>query len=103
MIVGLPGCGKTSWALNMCKTQSDKKYYIIGTDALIDKMRVMGLPRKRFFHGRWDVLIQKATGCLNKLFQIGELVCFLKLNFFAREAGYIFCKRNVFLLVVYCG
>ncbi|CAE1294447.1 HNRNPUL1 [Acanthosepion pharaonis] len=72
MIVGLPGCGKTSWALNMYKTQADKKYYIIGTDSLIDKMRVMGLPRKRFFHGRWDVLIQKATGCLNKLFQIAS-------------------------------
>ena len=72
MMVGLPGCGKTSWAVNLSKSHSDKKYYIIGTDSLIDKMRVMGLPRKRFFHGRWDVLIQKATGCLNKLFQIGE-------------------------------
>ena len=71
MMVGLPGCGKTSWANNMVKKHPDKRYNVIGTDSLIDKMRVMGLPRKKNFGGRWDVLIQKATGCLNKLFVIG--------------------------------
>lgn len=72
MIVGLPGSGKTTWAINMQKTHPEKRYYIIGTDTLIDKMRVMGLPRKRNFHGRWEVLIDKATKCLNKFFVIGK-------------------------------
>ena len=75
MIVGLPGSGKTTWAVNMQKGHPDKRYNIIGTDTLIDKMRVMGLPRKKNFNGRWDVLIEKATKCLNKLFQIGRYFC----------------------------
>ena len=72
MIVGLPGAGKTTWAQRMVKEEPRKRYNIIGTDTLIDKMRVMGLARKNNYSGRWDQLIQKATNCLNKLFQIGE-------------------------------
>ena len=30
----------------------------------------MGLPRKRNYTGRWDVLIDKSTKCLNRLFEI---------------------------------
>lgn len=73
MIVGLPGSGKTTWGLTMLKQYPYKRYNIIGTDTLIEKMRVMGLPRRNNYHGRWEVLIQKATNCLNKLFQIGLL------------------------------
>lgn len=77
MIVGLPGAGKTTWAINMQKNHPQKRYNIIGTDTLIDKMRVMGLPRKRNYHGRWEVLIDKATKCLNKLFTMGMLAILL--------------------------
>lgn len=72
MIVGLPGAGKTTWGQKLVEKQPHKRYNIIGTDTLIDKMKVMGLPRKNNYSGRWDVLIQKATNCLNKLFQIGQ-------------------------------
>ena len=72
MIVGLPGAGKTTWGLTRQREAFDKRYNIIGTDTLIDKMRVNGLPRKNNYHGRWDVLISKATNCLNKLFQVGQ-------------------------------
>ena len=72
MIVGLPGVGKTTWGLKMCADHPQKRYNIIGTDTLIDKMKVMGLPRKNNYSGRWDVLISKASACLNKLFNIGE-------------------------------
>ena len=71
MIVGLPGAGKTTWGLKQQKDQISMRYNIIGTDTLIEKMKVNGLPRKKNYHGRWDVLIQKATNCLNKLFNIG--------------------------------
>lgn len=30
----------------------------------------MGLPRKRNYTGRWDVLIDMSTKCLNKLLEI---------------------------------
>ena len=45
MMVGLPGTGKTSWAEKQQKEQFNKRYTIIGTDSLIDKMKVcrMGL------------------------------------------------------------
>lgn len=33
-------------------------------------LKVMGLPRKKNFSGRWDVLIDKATKCLNRLLEI---------------------------------
>jgi len=32
--------------------------------------QVMGLPRKRNYSGRWDVLIDMSTKCLNKLLEI---------------------------------
>jgi len=32
--------------------------------------QVMGLPRKRNYHGRWDVLIDLSTKCLNKLLEL---------------------------------
>jgi heterogeneous nuclear ribonucleoprotein U-like protein 1 len=39
----------------------------LGTDFIIDKMRVMGLPRKKNFAGRWDVLIKQSSDCFNAL------------------------------------
>ncbi|KAL1124634.1 hypothetical protein AAG570_001258 [Ranatra chinensis] len=78
MLCGLPGCGKTTWAMNHCKENPDKHYNIIGTNALIDKMKVMGLPRKGNYSGRWDVLIEKCTKCLQRLMDIG---CHRRRNF----------------------
>ena len=43
MIVGLPGAGKTTWGINMQKENFAKRYNIIGTDTLIDKMKVLKL------------------------------------------------------------
>jgi ABC-type dipeptide/oligopeptide/nickel transport system ATPase component len=73
MIIGLPGAGKTTLGENMRKSYPEKRYNIIGTDTLIDKMKVMGLPRKNNYHGRWEVLIDRATKALNKLFEIGKV------------------------------
>lgn len=33
-------------------------------------LQVMGLRRQRNYAGRWDVLIQQATQCLNRLIEI---------------------------------
>ena len=32
--------------------------------------QVMGLARKRNYHGRWDVLIDLSTKCLNKMLEM---------------------------------
>lgn len=72
MMCGLPGAGKSVWAAEYSEKNLEKKYNVLGTNNIIDKMKVMGLPRKRNYAGRWDVLIQMATKCLNNMFAIGS-------------------------------
>ncbi len=43
MLVGLPGSGKTTWANKHVAENPDKKYTVIGTSSLIDKMKVCNL------------------------------------------------------------
>lgn len=40
MMVGLPAAGKTTWAVKHAATNPSKKYNILGTNAIMDKMRV---------------------------------------------------------------
>lgn len=40
MMVGLPGSGKTTWAMKYAAEHKDKMYNILGTNTLIDKMKV---------------------------------------------------------------
>ncbi|XP_069500505.1 heterogeneous nuclear ribonucleoprotein U-like protein 1 isoform X2 [Ambystoma mexicanum] len=86
MMVGLPGAGKTTWAMKHAAANPEKKYNILGTNTIMDKMRVMGLRRQRNYAGRWDVLIQQATGCLNKHFQIAS----------RKKRNYILDQTNVY-------
>lgn len=40
MMVGLPACGKTTWAVKHAEGNPEKKYNILGTNAIMDKMKV---------------------------------------------------------------
>ncbi|XP_078517180.1 heterogeneous nuclear ribonucleoprotein U-like protein 1 isoform X2 [Lissotriton helveticus] len=86
MMVGLPGAGKTTWATKHAAAHPEKKYNILGTNTIMEKMKVMGLRRQRNYAGRWDVLIQQATGCLNKHFQIAS----------KKKRNYILDQTNVY-------
>ena len=86
MMVGLPGSGKTVWAAKYAKDHPEKKFCILGTNTIMDKMKVMGLMRKRNYHGRWDVLIKQATDILNKVFKIAE----------RKNRNYILDQTNVY-------
>ncbi|KAL8600488.1 hypothetical protein ACOMHN_044953 [Nucella lapillus] len=86
MMVGLPGAGKTMWAEKHAKANTDKKYNVLGTNNIIDKMKVMGLPRKKNYSGRWDVLIDKSTKCLNRLIEIAS----------RKKRNYILDQTNVY-------
>lgn len=86
MMVGLPGAGKTTWAMKHSAANLGKKYNILGTNAIMEKMRVMGLRRQRNYAGRWDVLIQQATKCLNQLIQVAA----------RRKRNYILDQTNVY-------
>ncbi|XP_060711894.1 heterogeneous nuclear ribonucleoprotein U-like protein 1 [Hemiscyllium ocellatum] len=86
MMVGLPAAGKTTWAITHAARHPWKKYNILGTNAIMDKMKVMGLRRQRNYAGRWDVLIQQATQCLNRLIQIAA----------RKKRNYILDQTNVY-------
>ena len=40
MLIGLPGCGKTTWVNKYVAEHPEKRYNVIGTAALVDKMKV---------------------------------------------------------------
>nr|XP_055056450.1 heterogeneous nuclear ribonucleoprotein U-like protein 1 [Misgurnus anguillicaudatus] len=86
MMVGLPGSGKTTWAIKHAEENPEKKFNILGTNAIMEKMKVMGLRRQRNYSGRWDVLIQQATQCLNRLIQIAA----------RKKRNYILDQTNVY-------
>jgi len=86
MMVGLPACGKTTWAIKHAETNPEMKYNILGTNAIMDKMKVMGLRRQKNYSGRWDVLIQQATQCLNRLIEIAA----------RKRRNYILDQTNVY-------
>lgn len=66
-MVGLPGSGKTTWAEKYAKDHPEKKFNILGTNNLLDKMKVQGLARKRNYHGRFEVLFAKCKECFEEL------------------------------------
>ncbi|XP_015605100.1 heterogeneous nuclear ribonucleoprotein U-like protein 2 isoform X2 [Cephus cinctus] len=86
MMCGLPAAGKTFWANKYAVEHADKMYNILSTNNLIDKMKVLGLPRKRNYHGRWEVLIDKCTRALNKLLDVASI----------RRRNYILDQTNVY-------
>ncbi|GFO50472.1 heterogeneous nuclear ribonucleoprotein u-like protein 1 [Plakobranchus ocellatus] len=86
MMVGLPGAGKTYWVNNFVKESSEKRWNVLGTNNIIDKMKLMGLARKKNYSGRWDVLIEKATRCLNRMIEIAA----------RKKRNYIIDQTNVY-------
>uniref|UniRef100_A0A2C9KQK5 SAP domain-containing protein n=1 Tax=Biomphalaria glabrata TaxID=6526 RepID=A0A2C9KQK5_BIOGL len=86
MMVGLPGAGKTYWVNQHVKENPDKLYSVLGTNNVVDKMKVMGLPRKQSHKGRWDYLIEKANKCLNRLIEIAA----------RKKRNYIIDQTNVY-------
>jgi len=70
MMVGLPGCGKTYWAIRHMEENPRKNYTLLGTNAVIDQMKVVGLGRRGNYAERWQELITQATPVFNKLCEI---------------------------------
>lgn len=86
MMVGLPGSGKTTWAEKYVKENPEKNYYVLGTNLIMDKMKVMGLRRQRNYAGRFDSLIDKSTKCLNRFFEMAP----------RKKRNYILDQTNVY-------
>lgn len=86
MMIGLPSSGKTTWLSKYVKDHPEKKYNILGTNDILLKMKVMGLTRKRNYHGRWDALIKQATGILNEMLKLAK----------HKNRNYILDQTNVY-------
>nr|XP_056708250.1 heterogeneous nuclear ribonucleoprotein U-like protein 2 isoform X1 [Euleptes europaea] len=70
LMVGLPGCGKTQWAQKHTQENLDKRYNILGTDAVLFQMRTRGPEIEELDTKGQDQLTQQAARCISKLVQI---------------------------------
>ncbi|KAM5588413.1 hypothetical protein ABKV19_006711 [Rosa sericea] len=67
MMVGLPASGKTTWAEKWVKEHPEKRYVVLGTNAVLDQMKVPGLLRKQNYGERFERLMSRATEIFNTL------------------------------------
>ncbi|RHN71838.1 putative P-loop containing nucleoside triphosphate hydrolase [Medicago truncatula] len=57
MMVGLPASGKTTWAEKLMKDHPEKRYVLLGTNLLLEQMKVRGLLQKNNYNERFRRLI----------------------------------------------
>ncbi|CDO99634.1 unnamed protein product [Coffea canephora] len=67
MMVGLPAAGKSTWAENLVRAHPEKRYILLGTNLVLDQMKVPGLLRRHNYGERFDRLMQRATAIFNTL------------------------------------
>jgi hypothetical protein len=83
MIIGLPGCGKTTWARKQQKENPEKRYNILGTDLLIERM---GFPEMTRYSDRFNKLYRSAEACFKTLMHVAA----------TKRRNYILDQTNVF-------
>ncbi|KAM1033332.1 hypothetical protein TB2_036329 [Malus domestica] len=67
MMVGLPASGKTTWAEKWAKQHPEKRYIVLGTNLILDQMKVPGLLRESNYGERFHFLMNRATDIFNVL------------------------------------
>lgn len=67
MMVGLPASGKSTWAEKWVKEHQEKRYILLGTNLVLEQMKVPGLLRKNNYGERFERLMDCATWIFNKL------------------------------------
>ncbi|NWU88144.1 HNRL2 protein, partial [Onychorhynchus coronatus] len=70
LMVGLPGSGKTQWAQKHSQENREKRYNILGTEAVLHQLRTRGPDVEELDAKSRDLLTQQAAQCLSKLVQI---------------------------------
>ncbi|XP_078389080.1 heterogeneous nuclear ribonucleoprotein U-like protein 2 [Cetorhinus maximus] len=86
LMVGMPGVGKTTWVKNHVAENPEKRYTVLGTHSILDKMRVKGLEGPEMNAERRNTLTQHATQSLSKLIQIAA----------CKKRNYILDQTNVY-------
>lgn len=88
MMIGLPGAGKSHWALEKASQNPDKRYTLLGTKHLLERMKIQGVPRKPGSGpGRWEKLIEL---CNRGLLTLNEIAC-------QRRRNYILDQPHVYI------
>ncbi|KAK2100306.1 Heteroproteinous nuclear ribonucleoprotein U-like protein 2 [Saguinus oedipus] len=72
LMVGLPGSGKTQWALKYAKENPEKRYNVLGAETVLNQMRMKGPEEPEMDPKSRDLLVQQASQCLSKLVQIAS-------------------------------
>ncbi|GAB1302152.1 Heterogeneous nuclear ribonucleoprotein U-like protein 2 [Apodemus speciosus] len=72
LMVGLPGSGKTQWALKYAKENPERRYNVLGAETVLTQMRMKGLEEPEMDPKSRDLLVQQASQCLSKLVQIAS-------------------------------
>merc|ERR1740129_1565945 len=67
MMIGLPGCGKSTWVAKHVEENLEKQYNVVSTGTMINKMTVNGEPRKEHHKGKWEQVVQKAARSLQEM------------------------------------
>ena len=81
MMVGLPASGKTTWATRYARENADKRYQLLGTNLIMDRMKVSivqvtksmlvrcWLPSHLWYIGQWSDKEAKLSGALGLPYQ----------------------------------
>jgi len=85
MMIGLPATGKTCWA-HKYVAKSGKKFDVLGTDLLLDQMRVYNMRRKGNFEERFKRCMSMASKAFNELVNIAK----------TKKRNYVLDQTNVF-------
>merc|ERR1719220_489899 len=86
MLIGLPASGKTTWANKHVAENPLKRYNVIGTSVLLERMKVNGEPRKKHMTTKWEQLISKLTKCCQDMLRLAS----------QRRRNFIVDQTNVF-------
>ncbi|KHJ41594.1 SPRY domain protein [Trichuris suis] len=78
MMIGLPGCGKSTWVKSFISKSPECRWFVLSPSVVLDQMSIQGIPRKKVHQGRWDIVMGTAAKCFLKLLQ---LACRRKRNY----------------------
>ncbi|XP_026482305.1 uncharacterized protein LOC113389492 [Ctenocephalides felis] len=89
MLCGLPGVGKTHWVEKWVREHPEKRYTVLGTHELVNRMKTNGEPKKSSYKGSWQALLEACSKSISELVNIAG----------KRRRNVIIDQNNVFSAV----